>query len=393
MLGLREHVEGRDPFDPIDVVGAERLEVAGQRRRMARHVENLGRAGFPERVDERRGAADARGVGDDQGVVGGEPLKEGWHPLFSGASDEIPVGDPSLLLIEAGGLDGCLVDLNAGETLDEGRAFEGEETDAAVGVDQEAGAAVAHGGADGFHQGGEEVEVVLKEGILRELPSVRRDAEGDFDAALGRWFGADGDELFVQGGFGDGAMVDVDDEAIVVADEAHDELLGELVPLTAHHDPVAIRVGRRAGHDGIDAEIGETAKALEQIENLVVLDPELGGVGDVLVLAAAAVAVEAANGLGTLRRGLKNLDDFGACEVLLGFREFDEQAFAGNAERGENDEIVDATDRITTVRDGIDGEFEPVSDGVRGFALHEFQGGGVNLETAGGTTEISCPVP
>jgi hypothetical protein len=196
-------------------------------------------------------------------------------------------------------------------------------------------------------------------------------------------------ELFVQGGFGDRALIDVDDESVVVADEAHDQLLGELVPLTADHDAVAVAVRRRAGHHGVDAEFGKAAETAQEIENLIVLDAKLGGVIDVLILATAAIAEETADRLGAIGGRLKDVDDPGAGVVLLHLGQLDEQPFAGDTEWGEDHEIIDAADGIAAIRDGVDGQFESVSDGVGGIALHEIRGWGVNPERAGGTTEIS----
>jgi len=393
VLGLGEHVQRCDPIDPVEAVGAEGLEIAGEGRGVTGHVQDLGGPGLAKRVDKGRCAADSGRVGDDQGVVGGKPLEQGRHPLFGGAGDEIAVGDAALLLVETGGFDRSLIDFDAGEAFHQGRAFKGEESDATVGVDEETRAAVADGVPDRFHEGRQEVKIVLEEGILGKLPAFGGDAEGDLDAAFGRGIGPHRDELFVEGGFGDGAMIDIDDETVVVADEAEDQFLGKLVPLTADHDAVAVPVGRRAGHHGIDAEFGETAEAEEEIEDLIVLDAELCGVIDVLVLAAAAVAEKAADGLGAVGGGLEDFDDPGAGIVFLNLGQFDEQAFAGDSEGGKDNEIVDASDGIAAIRDGIDGQFESLSDGVRGIALHEFRRGGVNLKERGEPRKIPSRLP
>ena len=48
VLRLGEHVQRSNIFQFKDIVGAQNVQVSGQSRRMARHVEHLGGAVLPE---------------------------------------------------------------------------------------------------------------------------------------------------------------------------------------------------------------------------------------------------------------------------------------------------------------------------------------------------------
>ena len=64
----------------------------------------------------------------------------------------------------------------------------------------------------------------------------------------------------------------------------------EFIPLAADHDAVAIPVRLRAGDHWRNQVRIETSDTFEQITNLLVFDPQLDRVTQVLVLATAAVA-------------------------------------------------------------------------------------------------------
>ena len=96
--------------------------------------------------------------------------------------------------------------------------------------------------------------------------------------------------LFVDGRFGDFAFLDVLDEAAIPSHEADVEFLLRLVPLAANHDAVAIAIRLRTRNHRSDDIARDFADALEEIGNLLVLDPKLRVVGDVLILATAATA-------------------------------------------------------------------------------------------------------
>src|SRR3974390_2714089 len=118
--------------------------------------------------------------------------------------------------------------------------------------------------------------------------------------------GAPFEDLLIEGRFGDFAFRNVNDQAIVGADKANIEALLELVPLAADHDPVAVTVRLRARDDGRDDGGIDAAEAVKQIANLFVLKPELRGIGQVLVLATAAIAEITASRFDPLRRWLND---------------------------------------------------------------------------------------
>jgi len=259
----------------------------------------------------------------------------------------------------ARGFDGGGVNFDADELANSVGEFDAEEADAAVGVHEELSAAVAEAFADGLDEFGEEKEIVLEEGIAWDDPAFWRDAKGDFEAAFGRRVKADVLDLGAEGGFGDGAFLDVDDEAIVGADVAEVEALFEFVPLAADHDAIAVAIGRRTGDDGGDDFAREAAEALEEVGNLLMFDFELGGVGEVLVLTAAAFTEVAALGRDALGRGFEDLEEFGARETFFYFGEFDFNQFSERDEGNEDHEVGDTADAFAAEGDVVNAEGEP----------------------------------
>src|SRR5689334_173648 len=108
-------------------------------------------------------------------------------------------------------------------------------------------------------------------------------------------------DLFIDGGFRDFAFLDVHNQPVVSADKTNLEALFKLVPLTANHDAVAIAVRLWTGHYRADHSRVQSADALKDVAELLVLDAKLGFICKVLVLAAAAVAEIAAQRLHALR--------------------------------------------------------------------------------------------
>src|SRR5205085_6122276 len=101
--------------------------------------------------------------------------------------------------------------------------------------------------------------------------------------------GPDMFDLLVEGRLGDRAVVDINDEAIVSANESEVKALFEFVPLATNHNAIAISIGLRAGDHWRDEIRSKTTDAFEQVANLLVLYLELEGIGKMLVLAAAAI--------------------------------------------------------------------------------------------------------
>jgi len=165
--------------------------------------------------------------------------------------------------VGAGGEDGGFIELDANERVELWSAGNGKEPYAAVGVDEMPDAAVGEASADGARQFGQEVKVVLEEGIVGNLPGVGGNPERDFQSSFGGRRFSDFEQLPVQGGFSNGAVLDIDDEAVVVAEVAEDEPLFGSVPLGAHHDAVAVAIGRGARDGRLDGRIGKATQPTE----------------------------------------------------------------------------------------------------------------------------------
>src|ERR1019366_7858764 len=96
-------------------------------------------------------------------------------------------------------------------------------------------------------------------------------------------------DLLVEGGLCNFAFFKIHHQPAIGTEEADVQTLFELVPLAANHDPVPITVRLRARNYFRDITGGDAANPLKQIANLLVLEPELDRVIQVLVLAAAAL--------------------------------------------------------------------------------------------------------
>src|SRR5437870_4635595 len=201
------------------------------------------------------------------------------------------------------------------------------------------GAAIGQSLAHHFDKFRQQKEIVLKKRIRRHFPAVRRNAQDHLEAPL-RWrMRSHVLDLVVERRLGDGTFLDIDDQAIVGADETNIETLFEFVPLAADHDAIAVAIGLRAGeHRRDDCRI-KAANPLEKIADLFVLELKLGAVGEVLVLAAAAIAEIAASGLNALGGGLKHANQPGARKSFFDFGDLRLDSFAAGDERHEDDKI------------------------------------------------------
>ena len=174
--------------------------------------------------------------------------------------------------------------------------------------------------------------------------------------------GADVADLLVQRRLGDLAFLDVLHQPAVGADEADVQLLLRLVPLAADHDAVAVAVGRRTRNDRRNFIRRNFPDALEQIRYLLVLQPQLRRIGDVLILAAAARAKITALRRDALRRRLLHAKQFCPRKILFDLGDFGLNGFADQHERDEHDEIVHAPDAFATERDVVNGQTKFVAD-------------------------------
>src|SRR5690242_15337273 len=124
-------------------------------------------------------------------------------------------------------------------------------------------------------------------------------------------------DLFVDGRLGIGALVNVNDQPVVVADEADIEALLELVPLAANHDPIPVTVRLWAGNDRVDLDMGKSPDPLEQVGNLFVFELELGWITEVLILTAAPNPKIRTSWPHTRGRGDQDLEQAGPGKALL----------------------------------------------------------------------------
>jgi hypothetical protein len=169
-------------------------------------------------------------------------------------------------------------------------------------------------------------------------------------------------EFQVQGGVGDGTFLDIDDESVVMTEEAEDESLLGFVPLAADEDAVAVMVGGWAGDSGLDRGFGEPADTAEQFGDLALFDFELSGVIEVLILATAALTE-----VGTTRRdavGGRFQDAQQACagELFFDLGDFGVDDLAGDDKGDEDDEGVMAGDPFAAEREVVDGQLECIAD-------------------------------
>ena len=151
-------------------------------------------------------------------------------------------------------------------------------------------------------------------------------------------------DLRIERRLGNGTFLDIDDQAIVRANEANIKTLFEFVPLAANHDAIAVSVRLRARENRRDDCRVKTANALEQIADLFVLELQLRWIRKVLILAAAAIAEVAATGLNALGGGLKDSDEPGAGKALFHFGDLRLDSFAAGNERNEDHKIFHSPD-------------------------------------------------
>lgn len=94
-------------------------------------------------------------------------------------------------------------------------------------------------------------------------------------------------------------------------------------------------LGGRAD-DGI-YRVGEASHVLQQVFDLLAFPDELGGVAEVLVLAAAVATEKRARWFDAVGGCGEDLDEVGFGEVLLVAEDAGADAFAGQAERDHDD--------------------------------------------------------
>jgi len=122
---------------------------------------------------------------------------------------------------------------------------------------------------------------------------------------------AQGGELRVDGGGGDGACGDIDKFVAVVAVEADHGAFG------VHADAVAVSVFPGGCDGGAHRHFGEATEAAEGLLDLRGFYLQLALVADVLIGAATATAKVGTRRLDAVGRGLIDGEEFGLGEFLL----------------------------------------------------------------------------
>ena len=115
--------------------------------------------------------------------------------------------------------------------------------------------------------------------------------------------------------------------------------------------------------------MGDAGHVFEELGDLTGFPGELGFVGEVLVLAAAAFSEEGTGGGGALWGRHEDFEEVGARVVFVVAEDADADLFSGESERDEDDPISgqrrvfdiwhgDAGDAVAEVGEGVDGDFE-----------------------------------
>ena len=134
----------------------------------------------------------------------------------------------------------------------------------------------------------------------------------------------------VHPGVGDGALLDREQASSAPVDEAG---IAELAPGGEAH-VVAVAPGVIGADDGIHGRVGEPADTGELLADDALLGGELGGVLEVLELAAAALPEERALWLGACTRGFEDVGDHTLDVVGVDALDLDLDQLAGGGEGG-----------------------------------------------------------
>jgi hypothetical protein len=154
--------------------------------------------------------------------------------------------------------------------------------------------------------------------------------------------------LFIQSRFGDRAFLNIHYQAVIGSDKPDIQALFELVPLAANHDAIAIAIRLRAGDQRLDDVRVDPAEPPEEIADLFVFELQLRWVGDVLILAPAAIAEVAARGSNAVRRRLNDAPKPRATESLFCLSYFRFDHFGDLNERDEDNKIFDSRNAFAT---------------------------------------------
>ena len=153
--------------------------------------------------------------------------------------------------------------------------------------------------------------------------------------------------------FRDGAFLDIHHQAVILPDEANIELLFRLVPLCADHDPIAVTVGLGGrGMMGLTRAPENPPTRSNTSAHLLLLQRHLGGVGDMLVLAAAAQSPKVAAARShPVERGPDHPQQAGARKALPHLRDLRLHLLAGQHKGNEKDKIAYPPNTFTSEGD------------------------------------------
>ena len=169
MVRLRKHIDGRYPQQAI-AAGQQRLQVAGQRFRVAGYIGHAGRPHPDERL-QRRGLAAGPGRVQHHRLRG---VRQRGQDFFGAPGDELHI-------IEVGGVAAGVFHrrrrfLDGDDLLDGAGQQHGESAHPGIGVQQRIAGAQLQALADGLGRRRRLLHIHLKErrGGYQERPSVHR---------------------------------------------------------------------------------------------------------------------------------------------------------------------------------------------------------------------------
>ena len=93
MLRLRKHIQRLNTLHFIDSACAKNVQVARQRRRVARNIQHLVGSCLAQKLKTEWRTTCARWIDQDGGSGSGKALKDMWQHFFSPTNLEIAVGN------------------------------------------------------------------------------------------------------------------------------------------------------------------------------------------------------------------------------------------------------------------------------------------------------------
>src|SRR5438874_4620617 len=148
--------------------------------------------------------------------------------------------------VNPGCLYGGAIELDPYEALHKIGCLNGEEAYPTIRIHERAHFALFETASHHSDQLGHEEEVILEEGVARNLPSFRRNPEHHFQTTFRRRVLAYLRDFRVQRGFRDLAFFDVNHQPVIGPNKPDVHTLFEFVPLAPNHDPIPVAVSGTA---------------------------------------------------------------------------------------------------------------------------------------------------